>query len=125
MFVAFAPDAQFQPFGQSIDDRHADAMKTAGNLVGVLVEFSTGVQLGHDHFGGRNALLGMNANRNSATIVSNRNRVVAVQNHADRIAITGQSLVNAVVDHFIDHMVQARAIIGIADIHARTLANSL
>ena len=39
--------------------------------------------------------------------------------------MTGQRLVNAVVDHLIDHVVQARAIVGVADIHAGALANRL
>jgi hypothetical protein len=43
-------------------------MQAAGDLVGVLVEFAAGMQLGHDHFGSRNAFL-VNVGRNAAAIV--------------------------------------------------------
>ena len=39
--------------------------------------------------------------------------------------MAGQRLVDAVVDDLVHHVVQARAIVGVADIHARTLADSL
>ena len=51
-----APDAQRQAGRQRVDHRHADAVQAAGDLVGVLVEFSAGVQLGHDDLGRRDAL---------------------------------------------------------------------
>ena len=55
----------------------------------------------------------------AAPIVAHRNRVVRVQCDGDMIGMTGQGFVDAVVDHLIDHMMQARAVIGVADIHAR------
>jgi hypothetical protein len=39
-------------FGERIDDRNADAVQTAGNLIGILVELTARVQLGHDDFRG-------------------------------------------------------------------------
>ena len=39
--------------------------------------------------------------------------------------IAGQRLVDGVVDHLIDHVVQARAVVGVADIHARPLAHGV
>ena len=41
--LAGAMDAQHQPVGEGIDDRDADAVEAAGDLVGILVEFSPGV----------------------------------------------------------------------------------
>ncbi len=41
------------------------------------------------------------------------------------VGMAGQRLVDAVVDDLVDHVVQARAIIGVTDIHARALADSL
>src|SRR5690606_35952054 len=37
MLLAAAPDRQLEPFGQSVHHRDADAMKTAGDLVSVVV----------------------------------------------------------------------------------------
>ena len=50
MFLVVAPDAQFQPFGQGVHNRDADAVQTAGYLVGIAVKLTTSVQLGHDDF---------------------------------------------------------------------------
>jgi hypothetical protein len=73
------PDAQLQARGQRVDHRHAHAVQTAGNLVGVLVEFTAGVQLGHDDFSRRNAFLGVDVGRNPAPIVEHRHRTIGVQ----------------------------------------------
>ena len=39
--------------------------------------------------------------------------------------VSCQRLVDGVVDDFIDHVMQARAVIGVADIHARALAHGV
>jgi UDP-N-acetylenolpyruvoylglucosamine reductase len=39
--------------------------------------------------------------------------------------MAGQRLVDGVVDDLVDHVVQAGAVIGVADIHARPLAHGL
>jgi hypothetical protein len=41
------------------------------------------------------------------------------------VGVAGQRLVDGVVDHLIDHVVQARAVIGVADIHAGALAHGV
>ena len=41
------------------------------------------------------------------------------------VAIAGQRLVDGVVDHLVDHVMQARAVVGVADIHARALAHGV
>ena len=37
----------------------------------------------------------------------------------------GQRFVDGVVDHLIDHVVQARAVVGVADVHPRALAHGV
>jgi hypothetical protein len=39
--------------------------------------------------------------------------------------MTRQRFVDRVVDDFVDHVMQARAVVGIADIHARALADGV
>ena len=39
--------------------------------------------------------------------------------------IAGERLVDGVIDDFIDHVMQAGAVIGVADIHARALADGI
>jgi GAF domain-containing protein len=118
-------DLQLQPFGERIDHRDADAMQAAGDLVGVLVEFPAGVQLGHDHLGRRDALALVDVGGNAAAVVGDGDRAVGVQDHLDPGGPAGEGLVDGVVDHLIDHVVQARAVVGVADIHARPLADSV
>ena len=50
-------------------------------------------------------------------------RAVGVERHGDAVGMAGQRLVDGVVDHLVDHVVQAGAVIGVADIHARALAH--
>ena len=37
--------------------------------------------------------------------------------------MTGQGFVDGVVDHLVDHVMQARAVVGVADVHAGALAD--
>ena len=43
MLKSVAPDAQHEPGRERVDDGHADAVQSARNLVGVLIEFPAGV----------------------------------------------------------------------------------
>jgi hypothetical protein len=125
VFLAVAPDAQVEPVAERVDNRHAHAVQTAGNLVGILVELSASMELGHDDLGRRNALFLVNAHGNAASIVTDRDAVIGVKRDRDGVRMACQRLINAVVDDLIDHVVQARAVIGVTDIHARPLAHSL
>src|SRR3546814_5508674 len=90
MFPAVAPDRQFEPFGQRVDDADADAVEAAGHLVGIVVarilELPAGVKLGHDDLGRRNAFLGVDAGRNAAAIILDADRSVAVQRDEHQVA---------------------------------------
>ena len=52
-------------------------------------------------------------------------RAVGVERHGDEVGVAGQRLVDGVVDDLVDHVVQARAVIGVADIHAGALAHRI
>ena len=51
IFLVIAPDRQLQPFRQRIHHGNTDAVQSAGDLVGILVELTAGMQLGHDDLG--------------------------------------------------------------------------
>ena len=99
--------------------------KPARHLVGILVELPAGMELRHDHFGGGDAFALVDLGRDAAAVILDRHRAVGVQRHQDLVAEAGQRLVDGVVDHLIDHVVQARAVVGVADIHARPLAHGI
>src|SRR5690606_1500102 len=121
--LAVALDPQDKLLGQRIHHGHAHAVQTAGNLVAVVVELSAGMQHGHDDLGGGTAFLGMDVHGNAAAVVRDGDGVVGVDGDRDLGAVAGQGLVDGVVHDLEDHVVQARAVIGIADVHAGTLAH--
>ena len=122
--LAVAPDAQLEPVRERVDDRDADAVQPAGHLVGVAVELPARMQLGHDDLGRRDALL-MDLHRDAPAVVGHRHRGVLVDADADAVGMAREGLVDAVVDDFVDHVVQARAVVRVPDVHARALSHSL
>ena len=78
----------------------------------------------HDDFSSRNPLL-VHFGRNTATIIPNADRFIRVNNYADFAAMTRKGLINGIVDQLKNHVVQARTIIGITDIHPWALADSI
>ena len=46
-----------------------------------------------------------------------------MNNHADGVAMASQSFINRVIQYLEHHVMQARAILGIADIHTRAFTN--
>ena len=67
----------------------------------------------------------VDVDRNAAPVVRHGHGFVGVYGDHHSVAMTRQGLVDRVVDHFEDHVVQAAAVVGIADIHSRTLADSV
>ena len=125
MLFAVAPDRELEPARQRIDHRDADAVQAAGNLVGVLVEFSAGVQLGHDDLGGGHAFALVDVGRDAAAVVAHGAGAVGIERDDDFLGEAGQRFVDGVVDDLVDHVMQARAVVGVADIHARPLAHGI
>src|SRR5690606_20041928 len=66
--AAITADIEFEPLAERIDHRDANTVQTARDLVGILVELTAGMELGHDDLGGRNALFLVDAGRDAATI---------------------------------------------------------
>jgi len=81
------------------------------------------MEVGHDDLGRRDAFAFVDVGRDAAAIVAHRHRAVRIERHRDRRGVARKRLVDGVVDHLVDHVVQARAIIRVADIHARALAD--
>ena len=129
VLLAVAADGEAQPLGERVDAGDADAVQAAGDFVRVLVELSAGVQHAHHDFGRRTARLvlvvELDAGRNAAAVVGHRDRVVGVDGDHDVVAMPGQRLVDRVIHDLEDHVVQAGAIGGVADVHPRPLAHSL
>ena len=123
MDFAVAPDSELQPVRECVHDGNANAVKTARDLIAVLIKLPARMELGHDHFSRRDAFFFVDRDRNTASIVAHGNRPVGMQLNFHLVGVTGQALIDRIVDDLIDHVVQARSVIRIANIHAGTLAN--
>ena len=127
MLFAVAPDGELEPFAERIDDADADAVEAARDLVGVVVagvlELTPGVELGHDDFGSRYAFFGMNPGWNAPAVVLDRDRSVGVQLDEDPVAMPRQRFVDRIVADLEHHMVEAGAVVGVANVHAGAFAH--
>ena len=106
MFAATALHGRFQPGGQRVGNGDADAVQTAGDLVGLALELAARVRDGEDDFDRRHLLGRMDIDRNAATVVLDRHRAVAVHHHPDAVGEAALGLVAGVVDHFLDDVVR-------------------
>jgi hypothetical protein len=125
--LALAPDVEGEAIAERVDDRDADAVQAAGDLVRAVVELAAGVQDREDDDRGVDGLAAdlHRTGRDAAAVVLDRDRVVGVDEHLDRVAVASESLVDRVVDDLEDHLVEAGAVAGVADVHARPLAHGL
>ena len=105
-----------EPGGERIHDRHADAVQTGGVLVGVGVELAAGVQPGHHHFDRRKPGAGLRVHRNAAAVVTHGQAAVLMDGHLDAPTVPRHGLVNAVVHHLPEEVVQPGPAGG-ADVH--------
>ena len=121
--LAVAPDLELEPLRQRVDDRHADAVQAAGDLVGRVLELAAGVEHRQHDFGGRPAAL-VHVHGNAAAVVDDRDRAVDVDRDVDVLAEPGERLVDRVVDDFVDEVVQPGRP-GRPDVHRRPLADGL
>ena len=63
--------------------------------------------------------------RDSAAVVGDGDGFVGVDGDHDAVAVAGQRLVDGVVDDLENHVVQAGAVIGVADVHAGAFAHRI
>jgi hypothetical protein len=76
------------------------------------------VQLGHDDLGRGHTLFRVNIDRNSTPVIDHRDRIIFVDDDVDFGGVSGQSLVNRVIDDFV-HQVMQTGLAGRTDVHRR------
>ena len=84
--LALAPDLDLEALGERVDDRDADAVQAAGDLVGVVVELSARVQVRHDDLERLALVLLVHPDRDAAAVVLDRDGVVGVDRDGDVVA---------------------------------------
>ena len=76
--VAVAIDVELEPLRQGVDDRDADAVQAAGDLVAGAAELAAGVQHGEHDLGGRLVVLLHDPDGDAAAVVDHGDGVVGV-----------------------------------------------
>ncbi len=118
-----APNLEVERLRQGVDDRHADAVQPARHLVAVVVELAAGVQHGHHDLGRRSSAL-VHVGRDPAAVVDDGDRVVDVDRDVDGVAEPGERLVDRIVHHLVDQVVEPRHARR-ADVHRGPLPDRL
>jgi len=114
--LAVALDFAYQPFGQRVHHRDAHPVQAARDLVAAAAELAAGMEL-RQHDGYRwQALVGHHVDRDARAVVAHGDRVVRVEDDLDVVAAAGKSLVDRVVDHLVDEVMEAPLARG-ADVH--------
>ena len=129
MLLAIAANGQTQPLRQRIDARNTNAVQTTGNLVGVLVELTAGMQFRQRDFGRRTLgfvfVVHFDADRDTPAVVGHTDRIIRVNGDYDVITMSGQCFVNRVVDNFENKVMQTCTVGSVTDVHPRTFTNCL
>ena len=113
-----AADLDREPLGERVHDRDADAVQAAGDLVALAAELAAGVQLRQDDRDGGQSLIRHHVDRDARAVVPDGDRVVRVEGHLDEVRPAGEGLVDRVVDHLEDEVMEASRARR-ADVHAR------
>ena len=95
-----------EPLGQGVDDRDADPVEAARDLVAVAAELATGVELREDDGQRREVLILDHVGRDAPSVVDDSDRVVGVEPHLDEVVMTCERLVDRVVDDLVDQVVE-------------------
>ena len=123
--LAVAPaHGDVQALRERVDHADADAVQAAGDLVHVAAELAAGVQLRQHDLDARQPRLGDQVDRDAAAVVRARHRSIGMQRHDHVVATPGERLVDGVVEHLVDEVMQAARTRG-ADVHAGSTADRL
>ena len=110
-----------------VDDADADAVQTARHLVARAAELAAGVQHGEHHLDGALALVRaarVGVDGDATAVVVDPAATVGLQRDVDAGAVPGHRLVDRVVDHLPDQVVQSGETGG-PDVHAGALAHGI
>ena len=99
-------------------------MQAAGNLVTVAVEFPAGVQHRHDDLGCGTAgfILGVDAGGDTPPVVHDADGIVGMDDDFNFVAVSGQRLIDRVIENLEHHVMQAGPVARITDVHAGAFA---
>src|SRR5581483_12017885 len=114
---AVAVDLELEAGGEGVDDRHADAVQAARDLVALAAELAAGME-GREHDLGRRdpRVLGVLVDGNAPAVVDHPAAAVLQEGDLDPVGMAGHGLIDGVVDDLVDQVVEARGT-GRSDVH--------
>ena len=123
--AAVAPDLHLEPARQRVDDRDADAVQAAGDLVALAAELAAGVEhREHDLGRGLVGILGVRVDRDAPAVVDDPAAAVGEQGDVDPVRVAREGLVDGVVDDLVDEVMEARRT-GRTDVHTGPFTDRL
>ena len=115
--LSVAPHLDLERLREGVDDRHADPVQPAGDLVALAAELAARVQLRQDDGEGRQPLLDHDIDRDARSVVGNGDRIVRMERYFDAVRAVREGLVDGVVDDLVDEVMEASGARR-ADVHA-------
>ena len=109
----------FDSIRQCIDHGNPYTMQTTGKLVVIGAEFPAGMQLSQDNFNPTLTIFRMDIDGHAAAVIDYFQRAVLEQGDIDALGMTGQRLVDGIVDDFVRKVIRPAGI----RIHARPATN--
>ena len=116
-------DGDFQPLGEGVYDRSADAVQTSGEMISLAAEFSSRMKHRINDCDSGQSDLGLNADRNTSSVVGDFDDLSRKDLYIDLGAVSCKCLIDGVVHDLIHQMMKACRS-GRSDIHTGTLAYS-
>ena len=117
-------NTDLKPLGKGVDDRRADAVQTAGDLIASAAELAARVQNRKHDLKRALARLLLNIHGDAASVIGHAYNVAVLNINGYAAAIAGKRLVDGVIDDLIHQMVKPRGR-GRADVHTRPFSYGL
>ena len=107
IFITIYINIDFKPFGQGINNRCTDTMKSAGYLISAAAEFTAGMKNGKYNFYRRFMGFCLYTDRYTTSVVDNCNGIVFINGHLNMITVTGKGLIDGIVNNLIYQMMKS------------------
>ena len=122
--LALPVDRGHEPLRQGVDDRDSHSVETSGDLVAVLVELASRVEVGQAHLQRGLPLLVVDPRGDTPSVVNDGDGTVLVDGDVHLGREPCHDLVDTVVDDLVDHVVESAGVRG-TDVHPGPLPHCL
>ena len=114
-----------KPVGEGVDALRPDAVEAAREFISALAELAAGVEICQNEFDRGDSEFRVRIDGNTASVVLDGNRAVGVDRDRDEGAVAGKMLIDRVVEHFENGVVETAFGRGIANVHPGAFPHGL